>query len=138
MSELVDFEEFAAEAMRQGFTVHLNHYRFHPDHTAKASFCVSRIELKVIPITEEAQARCPGKRGHWQSREYDGERIGDVLLPAWEFLRPATALPDPIPNPIVDSPHCAVEGCESPIFAKGICSRHYQQDYRCRRRNNAA
>lgn len=138
MSELDDFEEFAAEALRQGFTVHLTHFRFHAEHAARYPFCVSRIELDVIPITEEAKARCLGKRGHCESRKYKGERTGDVLPLAWEFLRTEKSLPDHKEDPIRHGTHCTIEGCESPIITKGMCSRHYQRDYRRRRLEHAA
>lgn len=45
--------------------------------------------------------------------------IADVLL-ARDF-----ALPDPEPKPLCTSP-----GCEAPIHARGLCTRHVQRAYR--------
>jgi hypothetical protein len=53
--ELCQFEDFARRAIELGFTIHLNHYRFHPAHMAWASHIRSGVELSIIPILEHAR-----------------------------------------------------------------------------------
>jgi hypothetical protein len=53
--ELRQFEDFARRAIELGFTIHLNHYRFHPAHIACARCIQSGVELSIIPIREHTK-----------------------------------------------------------------------------------
>jgi len=71
--ELRQFEEFAQRAIELGFTVHLNHARYHPAHIAWAKSCQSGVELTLVPILEHTREQ------FGQNRAIIGESILAVL-----------------------------------------------------------
>ena len=71
--ELPLFEDFARRAIELGFTVHLNHQRYHPAHTAWAPSCQSKVELTLVPILEHT------KEQFGELRRIVGESVLAVL-----------------------------------------------------------
>src|SRR5262245_56756487 len=73
LPELPQFEDFARRAIELGFTVHLNHARYHPAHIAWAKSCQSGVELTLVPILEHTREQ------FGQNRTIIGESILAVL-----------------------------------------------------------
>jgi hypothetical protein len=94
--ELPQFEDFARLAIELGFTVHLNHQRYHPAHTAWAPSCQSKVELTLVPILEHT------KEQFGQNRTIIGETMLAVLEEGQRLIDRYAAgerLAEPIDDP---------------------------------------